>query len=253
MILKVNFSLISLKTNNQHEFTNSSGTTTSISFVKDVLFTYAYRNCAKYLENNYGDDETQAIISELVKQSEADGKKIQITDSKSSNIQLITDYVRELITKDVKVKPLKELQGKIWRQAYESSEIHGHVFDDVLKNFQKWTSMGIKIFIYSSGSVEAQKLLFSHSKDGDLTQYLSGYFDTSIGGKTEARSYTNILNVIDLKGENVLFLSDILGEVFAAKSAGIYCHVLMRPGNKPITNDEVNCFKMVNNFDEIQV
>ncbi|KAG5668607.1 hypothetical protein PVAND_016543 [Polypedilum vanderplanki] len=230
------------------------GTTTSISFVKDVLFPLAYKNCEKFLTENYRNTEIQQILQDLHEHSKLENSEIpNIENDKTKDIKNFTTYIQTLIDQDKKVKPLKQLQGKIWKLAFESGEIKGHVYEDVSRNFQKWTEKGIKIFIYSSGSVEAQKLLFSHSQSGDLTKYLSGYFDTTVGHKQEVKSYENILEKIRYGAEKVLFLSDIYGEVKAAKQVGINCKILIRPGNYELNDEEKEEFETVENFDEIFV
>jgi enolase-phosphatase E1 len=225
------------------------GTTTSISFVKDILFPHAYENCEKFLDDHYDEPEIQEILTDL---ANLEGSHIVKSDDKIVNIKNFTKLIQTLIAEDKKVKPLKQLQGKIWKQAFESHAIKGHVYEDVARNFQKWTESGIKIFIYSSGSVEAQKLLFGHSQDGDLTKYLSGYFDTNVGHKQEQASYENILREIKVDAGRVLFLSDIYGEVEAASEAGINCIILVRPGNYALTSAEQEKFTQTPNFDSIQ-
>jgi enolase-phosphatase E1 len=226
------------------------GTTTSISFVKDVLFKIASDECHNFLNANFDDPEIQKIIAELLKESGNENCE----DSKEKKVQVTTDYVQQLIKADKKVKSLKLLQGKIWKNAYEKGLVKGHVYDDVLSNFKRWTEKGYKIFIYSSGSVEAQKLIFSYSTHGNLCEYLSGYFDTNVGHKQEEASYQNILNEIGLKGEEVLFLSDIPAELDAAFSVSISCILLDRPNNPTkITNEIKQKFKVAKDFDEIEI
>lgn len=227
------------------------GTTTSISFVKDILFKIAAEKSKIFLSENF--DELKTIIDELYNLSLEDNFKLKHDSSnREKYVEAIDEYVQHLINTDRKGKPLKDLQGKIWRYAYENNLIKGHVYDDVAMNFKKWTEKGLKLYIYSSGSVEAQKLIFGYSLSGDLTPYLSGYFDTNVGLKQKAASYQNILDAIKLKGENVLFLSDIPNEVFAARTAKINSILLDRPGNASISEEIRAQFKVVKNFDEIE-
>lgn len=230
------------------------GTTTSISFVKDVLFKIASEKCQEYLTVHFDEVEIQEIIEELYQHSIADGRAINKNDDKLKYVEAINDYVQNLIKNDRKVKPLKQLQGKIWKDSYQAGIIKGHVYDDVKENFDKWTKKGLKIYIYSSGSVEAQKLIFGFSTHGNLCEYLSGYFDTTIGHKQESTSYQNILDAIQLKGEKVLFLSDIPNEVIAANAVGINCIILDRPNNPTTLSAELRAkFKVVNTFNEIEI
>ena len=228
------------------------GTTTSISFVKDVLFKIAAEESKSFLMNNY--DELKYLIDQL--HNLALEEKFEIrndTSSKVEHVNAVDHYIQHLIKTDRKVSMLKELQGKIWRHAYESNLIKGHVYDDVKRNFKKWTDKDLKIYIYSSGSVEAQKLIFGYSIAGDMCKYLSGYFDTRVGHKQEKKSYENILDNINLKGEEALFLSDIQNEVIADRNANISCILLDRPGNAALSEKVRSEFRVVKNFDEIEI
>lgn len=230
------------------------GTTTNVSFVKNILFNIASEKCQEFLMENFADAEIKEIIDGLYQQSVADEIPILKHVDSEKFIEDVTKYVKELIKSDRKIKALKLLQGKIWSNAYESGLIKGHVFDDVKENFMKWIEKGLKIYIYSSGSVEAQKLIFGYSTHGDLNVFLSGYFDTNVGHKQEAPSYQNILDAIELKGENVLFLSDIPNEVIAADAVGINCIILDRPNNPIELSEEIRKkFKVIKTFNEIHI
>lgn len=233
--------------------TDIEGTTTAISFVKDTLFKYAYENCESFLRDNFESQEIQNIIENLCSEAERENFQIKKSKERSQFISKVTSYVQKLINEDRKVGALKLLQGKIWKFAFENGLIKGHVFDDIPRNFKKWTDMGIKLYIYSSGSVEAQRLLFKYSAHGDLTAYISGYFDTNVGHKQEAISYENILKHIKVSGQNVLFLSDIPNELYAAEKASITTLLLNRPFNYPVSDKDKCYFQIVNNFDEINV
>jgi enolase-phosphatase E1 len=141
----------------------------------------------------------------------------------------------------------------IWEESFQTGKIKGHVYSDVPRNLKKWTEEGKKVYIYSSGSISAQKLLFTYSCEGNLTQYLSGFFDTSVGFKQETESYLNILKTIECDGKNVMFLSDIPGEVIAARKADIKCMLLTRENNAPLTDEIRREFQVVSNFDEISL
>jgi len=132
------------------------------------------------------------------------------------------------IDEDRKATPLKALQGMIWRQGYEAGELKGHVYDDTPEFLRRWHGRGLKLYVYSSGSVEAQKLIFGHTAFGDLTPLFSGYFDTRVGGKREAASYKTILRDTGLSGPEMLFLSDVGEELDAARAAGMKTCQLLR-------------------------
>ena len=136
--------------------------------------------------------------------------------------------LEQWIDEDRKATPLKALQGMIWRKGYEAGELKGHVYDDTPEFLRRWHDRGLKLYVYSSGSVEAQKLIFGHTAHGDLTPLFSGYFDTRVGGKREAQSYKTILRDTGLSAPDVLFLSDIGEELDAARAAGMKTCQLLR-------------------------
>src|SRR5690606_18871535 len=142
----------------------------------------------------------------------------------------ISNKLISWIENDRKHGALKTIQGLIWDHGYKNGDFKGHVYEDVKPFFEKIKSLGHTIGIYSSGSVHAQKLIFGYSTDGDLTSYISFYFDTKIGAKRDAFSYQNILNETKFNKEDVTFFSDIPQELEAAKSAGINPVQLLRPG-----------------------
>lgn len=153
------------------------------------------------------------------------------------------------IDEDRKATPLKTLQGMIWRQGYESGELKGHVYADAKEVLRSWHDRGLRLYVYSSGSVEAQKLIFSHSVFGDLTPLFSGYFDTRVGAKREAQAYKTILREIALSGPDVLFLSDVGEELDAARAAGMKTCQLLRADNmRP-----ANAHQQARSFSEVRV
>lgn len=191
------------------------GTTTSIEFVHRVLFPYSTEKMDWFI-NHYPDlcqTERAQVESEYSRQL--------------SNLEFV-DLLLGWIKDDKKHPALKSIQGKIWQLGYERQEIKGHVYLDVLPAFQKWQKQGIKIGIYSSGSVLAQKLLFAHSQVGDLTVYIDHHFDTLVGAKREVSSYKTIAQKISINSEEILFLSDIAEECLAAISAGMKSAQLIR-------------------------
>src|SRR5205823_401284 len=133
---------------------------------------------------------------------------------------------------------LKSIQGKIWDKGFANGELKGEVFPDVPSALRRWTEEGKKVYIFSSGSVLAQKLVFGHTQYGDLTKYLSGFFDTKTGPKREPQSYNTIAKKIGIAPNDILFLSDVPEELIAAQQAGMQTKLVVRPGNKPITGYE---------------
>ncbi|KAF7822700.1 putative bifunctional methylthioribulose-1-phosphate dehydratase/enolase-phosphatase E1 [Senna tora] len=234
------------------------GTTTPISFVSDVLFPYARDNVRKHLSATYDAPETQDDIKLLRSQVQSDLEQgvagalpIPPDDAgKEEVIAALVTNVEAMIKADRKITALKELQGHIWQTGYENNELKGIVFDDVPEALEKWHAQGIKVYIYSSGSRLAQRLIFGHTNFGDLRKFLSGFFDTTVGNKREARSYTEISASLGVdKPSDILFVTDVYQEATAAKAAGLEVIISIRPGNGPLP--ENHGFKTINSFLEI--
>lgn len=234
------------------------GTTTPISFVTDVLFPYACTNVRKHLSSTYDSRETKGDIDLLRSQVEDDLEKgvlgavpIPPDDAgKEKVIDSLVTNVEAMIKADRKITALKQLQGHIWRTGYESNELQGIVFEDVPEALQKWHANGIKVYIYSSGSREAQRLIFGNTAFGDLRKYICGFFDTTVGNKREARSYFEISQSVGVdKPSQILFVTDIYQEAVAAKAAGLEVVISVRPGNAPLP--ENHGFETIKSFAEI--
>jgi len=199
--------------------TDIEGTTSSIRFVHDVLFPYARQHISEFVHTHAEDPEVATQLNE-----------VRLETGKELDVDGIVKQLIAWIDEDKKITPLKALQGMIWEEGYHKGELAGHLYDDAIEYLRKWHDMNIKLYVFSSGSVQAQKLLFGHSKAGDLTQLFSGFFDTRIGNKRETASYRKILQEIHLPGNEVLFLSDIIEELDAAKQAGMKTVLLAREG-----------------------
>ncbi|KAH1120892.1 hypothetical protein J1N35_004052 [Gossypium stocksii] len=234
------------------------GTTTPISFVTDILFPYAQNNVGRHLSATYASAETQDDIKLLRSQVEDDLKQgvigavpIPSEDAeKEEVIAALVANVEAMIKADRKITALKQLQGHIWRTGFDNNELKGIVFDDVPEALEKWHASGVKVYIYSSGSRLAQRLLFGNTKFGDLRKYLSGYFDTAVGNKREKRSYVEITDTLGVdKPSEILFLTDIYQEAIAAKAAGMEAIISVRPGNSPLPDN--HGFKTINSFLEV--
>uniref|UniRef100_A0A8C5MF54 Enolase-phosphatase 1 n=1 Tax=Leptobrachium leishanense TaxID=445787 RepID=A0A8C5MF54_9ANUR len=194
------------------------GTTSPITFVKDVLFPYVKDNVKGYLSKHWKEQPCQEDVAELRKQADADSLLsgfVPIPCTSECNIDLdaviqaVVDNVHWQMSHDRKTTALKQLQGHIWKSAYATGQMKGKVYEDVVPAIQKWREAGIKVYIYSSGSIEAQKLLFGYSTEGDLLTLFDGHFDTTIGHKGESESYINIAKSIGCSSENILFLTDV--------------------------------------------
>ncbi|XP_034211646.1 probable bifunctional methylthioribulose-1-phosphate dehydratase/enolase-phosphatase E1 1 isoform X1 [Prunus dulcis] len=224
------------------------GTTTPISFVTDVLFPYARNNVGRHLSATYDTAETQDDIKLLRSQVQDDLEKgvvgsvpIPLDDvGKEGVIAALVANVESMIKADRKITALKQLQGHIWRTGYEKKELEGVVFEDVPEALKKWHDSGIKVYIYSSGSRLAQRLVFGNSNYGDLREYLSGFFDTTVGNKRESSSYAEIVQSVGVdKPSQVLFVTDVFQEAVAAKEAGNELPVLPHPSRENIKCNQV--------------
>ena len=176
------------------------GTTTPITFVYQTLFPYARQKLKTYLEAHGRLPEYQTFV--------------------------------DLMDQDSKSTALKDVQGHIWEEGYATGELVGEVFEEVAPALKRWRARGLEVGIFSSGSVLAQKLLFRHSSAGDLTPLLSWHFDTAVGPKTDPESYRRIASSIGVPPSGVLFISDVVPELDAARAAGMQTALSIRPGNQ---------------------
>lgn len=191
--------------------TDIEGTTSSISFVVDVLFPYSRDHMQSFLAANADDPHVDEQLAEVRR----------IADAPDAGIDALGQILLSWIAEDRKITPLKALQGMIWAKGYAEGVLQGHVYDDVPVALRDWSAQGLRLAIYSSGSVAAQRLIFGHTAHGDLTPLFSAYFDTTVGGKREASSYLAIAEQLGVKPAEVLFLSDIVQELDAAREAGL--------------------------------
>jgi enolase-phosphatase E1 len=213
------------------------GTTTSISFVHDILFPYSEQRLSQFVKFNEPPEAIRNILAETQK-TVLEENKIQINEEQS------IDKLIEWIKSDRKHPALKKLQGLIWSKGYRSAELKGHVYQDVPEALLKWTQANIQLGIYSSGSIEAQKDLFGFSIYGDLNTFISNNFDTSTGPKRDIASYNKICQELNIAPEDILFLSDISEELDAAKNAGFKTTQLVRLEDVPYSgHDQVKTFR----------
>jgi enolase-phosphatase E1 len=217
--------------------TDIEGTTSSLSFVKDVLFPYASEHIHAYVTSHADEPEVRAQLEAI---SKVAGRELTLDEA----IAQLRLWVKE----DKKVAPLKTLQGMIWEAGYRSGGFTGHIYEDAARNLRAWHEKGIQLYIYSSGSVHAQKLLFGFSDFGDLTPLISGYFDTHIGHKRETSSYEVIASEIGIRAGDILFLSDNVDELDAARTAGMQTRWLVRDADEVEPNAP---HPQVKDFDDI--
>ena len=196
------------------------GTTTEVSFVHSVLFPYASKQLPLFLATHLHVPEVQACLQDPV----------LAAVSPAGAPEAYAAVLQQWIAQDRKVTVLKTLQGLIWAEGYAKGDFTSHIYADVAPALARWTSQGVCLGIYSSGSVEAQKQLFQHTPDGDLTPFFSWYFDTKIGGKREPLSYQSIAKTVELDGKEILFLSDVEAELDAAQEVGFSTMQVVRSG-----------------------
>jgi len=221
------------------------GTTTPIAFVYDVLFPYARAHLREYLRDRPDSDAINVLKQEW--RVDADhGEAPAFTDH---SIDAVATYVEWLMDRDRKSPGLKQLQGLVWERGYREGALKGDVFPDVPPALERWHQRGIAVAIYSSGSILAQRLLFSSTRFGDLTRLLSNYFDTSSGSKTSADSYRRIAASLECSTDDMLFVSDSASELEAARSGGCQVTLCVRPGDPALQAPEG--IRVVHTFDEI--
>lgn len=191
--------------------TDIEGTTTPLVFVHEVLFPYARERLASFVNANGSVPEVAAALADARALGNCEGADEEAT------IALLLSWMAE----DRKAGPLKLLQGLIWREGYEKGVLKGEVYADAAAHLREWHRRSLRLFVYSSGSEEAQRLIFGHSDKGDLARLFEGFFDTRIGAKVETASYAAIAQAAGLAPEVMLFLSDHAGEISAAREAGM--------------------------------
>lgn len=208
------------------------GTTTPIAFVHDVLFTFARAQASEFLESNMDSEEVRADVSMLYEEHAHDVVNDYNPPPLTEEIDSLAEYIGWLIDKDRKSTGLKSLQGKIWRQGYADGSLKSQVFEDVAPALERWRAAGLSVSVFSSGSVLAQQLLFAHTNAGDLTRFIDRYFDTNTGKKGEAQSYERIAAEMSLQPSEIVFISDVVGELDAAEEAGMQTLLSVRLGNE---------------------
>lgn len=206
--------------------TDIEGTTSSVHFVYDVLFPYFKTHIQQLTQHAQINEVKQAFaeVIEIAKQEEG----VHLTTTEE-----VLTYLLKWANEDRKITPLKTLQGIIWKQAYETGAIKGHVYDDVPTALNQWRAQSLKIGVFSSGSVAAQKLLFRYSDFGDLSVHFSNHFDTTTGSKRAIETYQHIVKFLALEANEILFLSDVVAELEAAEQAGLQTIQLLREGTQP--------------------
>jgi enolase-phosphatase E1 len=226
------------------------GTITPISFVHDILFPFARNHVKEFLIQHSNEAEVETDIAAIVREHSVDVEKgTHAPDVAAESIDSLVAYVNWLIDRDRKSSALKSLQGKIWEQGYCDGSLKAPLFDDVVPNLRRLRANQLRVAIFSSGSVFAQKLLFAHTETGDHTNLIDAYFDTSVGSKTDPESYRKIAECLELLPEKTVFVSDVVNELTAASKTGMATLLCVRPANPQQLGGER--FRAIETFSEI--
>jgi len=230
------------------------GTTTPIAFVVETLVPYARTHLRQYVERHATAPACAQLLEQLRGEHAADREAGQpvpawLGTPAAAHLASVVGYLEWLMDRDRKSTALKDLQGRIWEEGYRLGELRGDVYADVPRALEHWRAQGLEIGIFSSGSVLAQQLLFRHSTAGDLTGHLRWHFDTTIGSKMDADSYSRIAAAMSMPPRTVLFISDATRELEAARAAGMQTRLSVRPGNATPPDDHGHA--LVHTFDDV--
>lgn len=222
--------------------TDIEGTTSSISFVKDVLFPYARRALPAFVRTRGQEPEVRRWLDAVATEHGA-----------VCSDEVIVEILQGMIDEDRKHTALKALQGMIWSDGYDNADFSAHIYPDAAARLRDWHAAGIPLAVYSSGSVPAQKLFFGHTDAGDLTALFEGWFDTEVGHKRDAASYREIARRLDRPAGDILFLSDVVEELDAAREAGMRTALIDRREDypQPRLGDAAHGHARVERFDAI--
>ena len=225
------------------------GTTSSVRFVHEVMFPYVREHLEAFLTTRFDDPEVLAALDRMaVDAGHVDWRSWRASRRETSSAEVVRDEVHRLMDIDAKATGLKQLQGLIWRDGFQGGRLTAHVYEDAVACLKAWRADGWDLRIYSSGSVQAQKLFFGYSQAGNLLDLFRGHYDTTIGGKKEPESYRRIALEFGQPAERLLFLSDIVAELDAAAAAGWQTALSVRPENPaagPHTHPVIRSFHEV--------
>ncbi|WP_457097705.1 acireductone synthase [Lysobacter sp. P5_B9] len=222
--------------------TDIEGTTSSISFVKDVLFPYARRALPAFVAARGKEPGVRRWLD-----------MVATENGGMCDDRMIVEVLQGWIDEDRKHTALKALQGMVWADGYRGADFTAHIYPDAAPALNAWKEAGLPLYVYSSGSVPAQRLFFGHSDAGDLTPLFSGWFDTEVGGKREAASYRHIAESIGVPSTDILFLSDVVEELDAAREAGFATVLIDRRQDypQPRTGDATHGHARVESFADV--
>ncbi len=221
------------------------GTTSSISFVHDVMFPFVLERLEVFLDCNADDAQVAEACEQIARDAGHASLSIWMQSAKQASgspltsgttvASLVIAEVQRLMAADVKATGLKTLQGLIWADGFHEGKLRSHVYPDVIPQIKHWLASGLDVRIYSSGSIAAQKLFFGHVESlGNCLDLFSGHYDTTSGSKKESSSYQRIAENWGLKPAEIVFVSDLADELSAALVAGVQAVASLRPGNAPL-------------------
>ncbi|MDX2107934.1 MAG: acireductone synthase [Candidatus Melainabacteria bacterium] len=223
------------------------GTVSPVSYVYEVLFPFARKYASEFLHKNFDQPSVQKALDYMARDAGFTSKEDWLKTGEP--IEVVLSEVNRLMDADIKATGLKELQGIIWKDGYNNGVLMSELFADVPDALSSWDKDGKNISIYSSGSIGAQKIFFAYTKFGDMSKYLDSHFDTTSGGKKESSSYKNISKALDFAPSKILFLSDIVDELDAAREAGVQTILVKRDGNAPQRQNEHQSIKSLAELD----
>jgi enolase-phosphatase E1 len=226
------------------------GTTSSISFVHDVMFPYAKDRVPDFVASNWDSEQLGECFELLAKDLEKGSVAAWLDGDTEANQRTVIAAIVDMIDNDVKATGLKQLQGIIWKDGFHSGEMVAHLFDDTAPALERWKEQGLDLRIYSSGSIAAQKLFFGHSVAGDLLHLFSAHYDTKTGPKKEVESYRKIVADIGVEANRIVFISDVPDELDAAAEAGLQTVLSIRPGNVAVSDSD--CHNAIESFSGLE-
>ena len=227
------------------------GTTSSISFVYDSMFPFVREHSVSFISDHWGKEAVQKAVELLAMDLgfNSTDSWFKDCDSESAKQAIVVAGIVGLMDADVKATGLKQIQGVIWKEGFHRGELVAHLYEDVAGSIRQWNELDKDVRIYSSGSIQAQQLFFGHTVAGDLLDMFKGHYDTTTGAKQDSASYQEIAKAYGLNPREILFVSDVVGELVAAKTAGLQVVLSIRPGNKPVESG--HGFPEITSFREI--
>ena len=230
------------------------GTTSSIDFIKDTMFPFVRKELDTYLRVNWDSEELNEALELIAKdrRSQSFAEWCGGQSDKDKLQKLVRDEVIKLMDEDAKERGLKQLQGLIWKPGFKNKEIIAHVYDDVFPALQDWQNAGCDLRTYSSGSSDAAKLFFGHTRVGDMLYFFNNHhYDTTIGLKKETESYRKIAENFHVSPNKILFVSDVPEELDAASKAGLTVALCKRPDNRNVPKE--HGYPEITSFEQIEV